>query len=531
MSSDFHSMPGAPESGSRFKRVAALIAVAVIAGIFMAVLGPKRNRSNNPEQLMNANVSTYRGASGITLDSDPAGASVFLNGRLAGATPISLNGLPSGVYGIRFEKAGYKPLSRSLELGSRGAIVSETLQPLPGGLLTVNVKPDGAEVLLDNELVGHTPLKLNSVTAGPYELMIRKTNFEPYSSKVEIVSGEKLVFSDFELKDKILAMMEGLVKTEPQRLAHYIDLGHYHFVNGRIDDSVDVFAQGMEVMQTPLDYDGLGFTGNANMTAIEKDLEQRLRKEDESRFLKEIEKHRNWPRADVKIFRAKLEQAQDLIGRKSVSSWSWTEASARTNIRNRNYEKAARVFADHIAATPNSPNLADAYIALMEVHLMQRDALKIRETFDKFYPLFEKNGTALRQCGTTISSYYERLPGQSRYQVLFLAEKALRGAVEASKNTPAHSQCLFDLANVLNYEEKASEAIPLYEQSISTAAEQTVQDDRSLRLADALRRADRLDESRALFTRLSTSERNTIREGAKAGLVYVAAAERAKQKK
>jgi tetratricopeptide (TPR) repeat protein len=285
------------------------------------------------------------------------------------------------------------------------------------------------------------------------------------------------------------------------------------------------------VMQTPIDFDGQGFTGGLNMTPAEKELEQRLRKEDESRFLKEIEKHRNWPRHDVKIFRAKLEQAQDLIGRKSVTSWAWTEASARTNIRNRNYEKAARIFTDHIAAAPNSPNLADAYIALIEVHLMQRDALKIRETFDKFYPLYEKNGVAIRQCGNTIASYYERLPGQSRYQVLFLAEKALRAATEASKGTPAHSQCLFDLANVLNYEEKTSDAIPLYQQSISTTTDVTVQDDRSLRLADALRRAGRLEESRALFTRLSTSERNSIREGAKAGLVYVAAAERAALKK
>ena len=473
--------------------------------------------------------------SSLSVSTQPDGASLLLNGRLIGATPISINGLTPGSYAMRLEHNSCAPLIRTVVIGKELAVISEKLLPLPVGSLRVDIKPIGAEVLIDGELLGHTPLQADTVPAGIYELLIRKSNFEPYTARIEVEFGQPLVFAEFELKDKVFAMLDGLIKSEPQRVGHYIDLGHYLFVNDRLDDSVDVFLQGMEVLQTPLDFTPAPSTDKTppvQMSDAEIALEQRLRKEDESRFMKELEKHRNWPRGKgAQEFRALLEKKQETVGRKNVTSFAWAEQSARMQLRNRNYDGAARLYRDHIAAAPQGPDLYKAYVALMDVSLMQRDVVKAREAFDAFLPLFNDNGPALRLCGSTLYQYQERVSIKSRPQLLEMSQKALRRGLELTVLPAEKAQCLYDLGMVLRHADQAKDAVPYLEQSVALTTDVLLQEERMLRLADALYRADRLDEATTLYTKLTSSERTQIREGARTGQLYVTSAKMKKTKK
>jgi len=514
-------------------RPALFMAIAVLTVLAVIKWVPQRGPSSGSGGagvVVSAGSPQSGSASRLSVVTEPAGASVLINGRLAGATPLSLEGLSSGSYSIRLEKVGCTPVSRHVDLHNEVAI-NEKLATLPVGALAVTIKPLGAEVLLDGELMGNTPLSLDKIPAGVYELLIRKTNFDPYSARIEISPGDPLVFAEFELKDKVLAMMEGLTKSEPQRLAHYIDLGHYLFLNDKMDESVDVFTQGMEVSQTPLDFNGPGYSGKENVSPEEQALEQRLRKEDESRFLKEIEKHRNWPqKKDTRTFRQKLDQAQEMVSRKRADSWTWAESAGRMNLRNRNFDKAAQIYTDHIAAVPNGPDVHQAHIALIEVYLMQRDAARARDALNVFYKQFSENDAALRVCGAMIYPYHERMFTSAKPKVLEMAEQVLRRGLDLTKEPVPKAQCLFDLAVVLSYQGKAKEAVPLLEKSIAATVDPAVREERSLRLAEALRKAERLEEARELYYKLTASERASIRESAKTGLIFVAA-DRARGKK
>jgi tetratricopeptide (TPR) repeat protein len=285
----------------------------------------------------------------------------------------------------------------------------------------------------------------------------------------------------------------------------------------------------MEVMQSYLDFNGPGYSGKEHMSAQEIEVEQRLRKEDESRFLKELEKHRNWPRNDIRVFRQKLDQAQELVSRKNVGSWTWAETAGRLALRSRNFEKAIQIYTDHIAAAPNSPDLSLAYVALIEVHLMQRDVLQARVVFDKFMKLFGNNEVALRACGSSMAAYQERMPGRSRTQLLEMAEQALQKGLELTQDPLLKAQYQYDLAVVLVTDGKAAEAVPLFEKALNATIETIAREERSLRLADALRKAGKLDEARDLYNKLTNSERAATRESAKTGLIYIDA-DKAKQK-
>ncbi|MCY3023335.1 MAG: tetratricopeptide repeat protein [Planctomycetota bacterium] len=526
---DTDSPPRRPRPAGRLALQAALRCGILAIGALLIVLarGNKRNaaapQAGTSERVIRVEAAPGAAGARLSVVSQPAGASLLLNGRLVGATPVLLDGLPPGSYALRLEKSGCKALCRTIQVGGSGLSLDEKLGALPTGSMVVEVKPAGAEVLLDGELIGTTPLKTDSIPVGAYELLIRKTNYDSYSARIEVVAVEVLTFAGFELKDKVYAMMDGLVKGEPQRLAHYIDLGHYLFVNDRMDEAVDVFCQGLQMMQTPLDFNGPGYSGRDHMSEEEMALEVRLRREDESRFLKELEKHRNWPRKDTRAFRTKLDQAHEILSQKNVASWQWVETAARMNMRNRNYDRAARLYADHIAAAPNSPNLPQTYVALMEVYLMQRDVVNARAQYDKFYALYQNNDAALLRCGSALYPYQDRMGAKGRQQVLEMSEQALRRALTLVKDQTSRAQCLFDLGAVLNFAGRPKEAVPVFEQSIAATADKGVAEERSLRLADALRKAGRIEEAEALYNKLKGSARADIRESAQTGLVYVAA--------
>ena len=472
---------------------------------------------------LGADVSGYT----LNIESEPAGATLFVNGRLAGATPLAVNGLSLGSYGLRLEKQGCKPFNCSVQVIEHTPILKQKLEALSTGTLQVDIKPDEAEVLLDGELVGYTPLKLGHVAAGSYELLIRKTNFDSYSSRIEVSPEMPLSFSGFELNDKIYAMMNSTLKSEPQRVAHYLDLGHYLFVNDRMDESVEIYTQGMEVMHTALNFDGPGYTGSKIMSDDEKMLEKRLRTEDEARFAKELEKHRGWQHKDGNLFRQKIDEAQEQSTRKNIASWAWAERTGQLHVQNRNYDRAARVYTEHIAAAPaGSKDLPLAYVALIQVLLMQRDLPSATENFDKFFALYKDNGEAMRACGGSLYVYHDHLrKDQDRMKVLQMSERALRRGLELAADPAAKSQCQFDLGTVLIFEERAQDALPLFEQAVAGTQDEATHEARELRLADAMRRSGRLDDSRTLFNKLKTSARANTRENAETGLNFIEADE------
>ena len=464
----------------------------------------------------------------LSLQSQPAGASVMINGRLAGSTPVALANLPVGEYGVRLEKDGCLPVTFKVELPLGGANLVRKLDALPTGSLNVEVKPEGSEVLLDGEIIGQTPLTLDHLAAGTYDLLIRKTNFVPYASRVEITAGQRSTYSGIDLSDRVLGMLEGLQKTEPQTLSHYIDLAHYLFVNDNMERAVDVFSQALEMMQAPLNFNAAGYPGRENMSDAEVAQEERMRKRDEERLLKELDKHKNWPGKDTKEFRRRIEQAQEMINVKNLPSWEWAERSARVYLNNANYDKAERIYTEHIAVAQNSADLPKAYVALMELHLMKRDLRSTREVFDTFYPMFSDNAEAMRNCGEVlINKHLERIiTSKDREKLVEMAEKSLRRGVEITYDPRAKSQCECDLGVALLNTGRPADAVTQFKAALDATTDPALREERSISLASALRRSGKMREAREICEKLAESPRPTTRQRVKMELLTIDNAER-----
>ena len=119
----------------------------------------------------------------LSLASVPSGASVTVNGKYRGRTPLKLSLPPGRSHEIKLNKAGYEPVSRSVEMRSnQGRSMRLDLAPLYGEL-KLSAQPADAEVIVDGESRGSANQTL-TLTALPHEIEITKAGYESYRQKV-----------------------------------------------------------------------------------------------------------------------------------------------------------------------------------------------------------------------------------------------------------------------------------------------------------------------------------------------------------
>lgn len=117
------------------------------------------------------------------------GAQVRIDGSLVGSTPLSSIELEAGQYELSITLDRYLPHKQTLVVEGMGErqVLDVELQPA-WGTVTVVSEPPGADVWLDGEAMGKTPLKLEPMP-GQYTLKIAKDGWRSASAVVPIESG------------------------------------------------------------------------------------------------------------------------------------------------------------------------------------------------------------------------------------------------------------------------------------------------------------------------------------------------------
>ena len=132
----------------------------------------------------------------LSIESEPIGASVLVNGAKMGLTPLEILELELGSYTVRLEKAGYEPEELSAELNADNPRATLSV-PLKGkvapqpqlGVLRVDSTPPGAQVLLDGKPAGTTPLQKLRVRPGDRTIRLQKLGFEPWETRIALKAG------------------------------------------------------------------------------------------------------------------------------------------------------------------------------------------------------------------------------------------------------------------------------------------------------------------------------------------------------
>ena len=138
----------------------------------------------------------------LLVRSSPPGALVDVNGEPRGTTPLALAEIPYGSYTLRVSRLGYVPQVHELSISagqpvgtvSVGLIPAATGVALPAraaGLVFVESRPPAAQVFLDGERVGTTPVLLSDVAAGLREIRIQRDGYRVWLTTTRVVASER----------------------------------------------------------------------------------------------------------------------------------------------------------------------------------------------------------------------------------------------------------------------------------------------------------------------------------------------------
>jgi hypothetical protein len=134
----------------------------------------------------------------IEVNSDPAGASLFLDGHYMGLTPAAesfdLTSITPGLHTVQLTLEDYQTYTRTVQVIAGGVMtIRAQLSPVPPGPvkdttgeIVVTSTPAGANIFLDNVFRGISPLTLADVPDGSHVVMVRMDGYTDQTQAVTV---------------------------------------------------------------------------------------------------------------------------------------------------------------------------------------------------------------------------------------------------------------------------------------------------------------------------------------------------------
>ena len=168
------------------------------------------------------------GKGSVQVSSEPSGAVILLNGQSTGkSTPATLSDLELGkTYSITLKKDMFYDVKKSVKVteakkyyikGNLNSIEPakpaeetepskpteetkpETKPSTQKGSISISSNPSGAEVYVNSEYKGTSPITV-SVEPGSASVMVKKSGFSPYNTRVNVKPGKTVNLSSINLK-------------------------------------------------------------------------------------------------------------------------------------------------------------------------------------------------------------------------------------------------------------------------------------------------------------------------------------------
>lgn len=127
----------------------------------------------------------------LEISSDPLGATIFVNGKEMGKSPLKIDTIQEGMYTIGMRLKNFKDWAQRIQIQSgQLSEVKTKLEVIPGQLLVQTV-PAGARVSIGRSFAGLSPLLLDNVPPGTVNVDLRIDGYAPYVQDIVVQPGER----------------------------------------------------------------------------------------------------------------------------------------------------------------------------------------------------------------------------------------------------------------------------------------------------------------------------------------------------
>ncbi len=135
----------------------------------------------------------------VTVETEPDGATVFLDGEEKGISPLTLSQLSAGSHRIRIVRSFYYETEDNFEIRS-GDDLDKIYKLSPKfGRVSVKSDPAGAEVLVDGQPKGITPVIVEPLMSGSHIITLKLDHYNELVDEVRVSDGDSLE-KDYSLK-------------------------------------------------------------------------------------------------------------------------------------------------------------------------------------------------------------------------------------------------------------------------------------------------------------------------------------------
>jgi serine/threonine protein kinase/TPR repeat protein len=175
----------------------------------------------------------------LTVETDPAGASVFLDGKPPQQPPGTFTQVHFGKRQLTASLDGYKPFVQDLEV--RKGMDTTVLAKLPpiDAKLTVETDPTGASVLLDGIPPQQPPGTFTHVSFSKHQLTAFLFGHEPITRELQVREG---------MEPRVPVKLAKMDENSPQYLTAYV-----RFVQSLKTSGATNFAEHLEKLESIID--------------------------------------------------------------------------------------------------------------------------------------------------------------------------------------------------------------------------------------------------------------------------------------
>lgn len=125
-----------------------------------------------------------------TADGPVSGAMISLDGMEIGRTPLRDSEIEPGQYRLQVQADRYLPYEEAIQIEGRSVISEHSLELEPAWAeISFSTQPAGAEVLVDEQVVGVTPYRAE-ILQGRHEVTLKLEGHKAWQTRLDVVAGE-----------------------------------------------------------------------------------------------------------------------------------------------------------------------------------------------------------------------------------------------------------------------------------------------------------------------------------------------------
>jgi hypothetical protein len=131
----------------------------------------------------------------LTVTSSPSNAVVILDGYNYGNTPYVFTGLTTGYHTVEVDYPGYEAYVTNvyIENGANQQINADLTSLVSYGSLYIDSTPRGADVYVDGNYQGTSPVTVSAMSAGSHQVELHLAGYEVLTSRQNVNTGQGTV--------------------------------------------------------------------------------------------------------------------------------------------------------------------------------------------------------------------------------------------------------------------------------------------------------------------------------------------------